>query len=69
MPICKKCGLEHSEEELDTCDDCGETFCVECGDMSKHLCNGCLEEDLDTEEDQAETDWDEGVEKEMEGEN
>ena len=58
MPICAICGEE--AEQVTVCKNCGEKFCVECGDSADKTCWFCLddgEEESDDDDDEADEEW------------
>lgn len=64
----QKCELRNEiVEKIIRCSECGVSFCSDCGDTSKKLCEYCLE-DLEYEEmlweEELEKDWEETWEKE-----
>jgi len=53
MTSCDFCGSD--EEETFVCDLCGRQFCIHCGDEENMKCKECVTEDIETKEDQAES--------------
>lgn len=52
MAVCNFCG---SKEKVYTCELCGKQFCEHCGDEDNMKCRDCVTEDIETREDQAES--------------
>ena len=52
MVKCNYCGKEI--DEPNTCDECGNYFCDDCGDPESSRCVDCGVDDEETMEDQAE---------------
>lgn len=65
MPKCELC--DEIVDKLTRCIECGVSFCFDCGDTTKKLCEYCLE-DIEYEEDYQEEDWDEDWEEDWEKE-
>lgn len=57
MTTCDICGCKVEDEELElfTCDECGAQFCKHCGDEKNLKCKNCVSGEIETREDQAES--------------
>lgn len=41
---CENCGEELSENDIETCEGCGEPLCNTCHSMGDNFCDECSEE-------------------------